>query len=224
MHSVHSILALFYRELKISYRNFSDILSILMFFLLGILIFVFSIGPNTEIFNEIGIGVIWTLILLSNNLSLRKFYQNDFNDGSIILLHMSGLSYELIVLIKIMIIWIFLQLPFFIIIPLAAILLNIELPNVNLILISFLIGSPILTSIASISGSMNLLNQRNFAIGSVIIMILSIPIIIFSVGIINASEEIVRAQLQILIRILFFFLAVTPWVSAACIKLAIQNK
>jgi heme exporter protein B len=224
MHSVNSILALFYRELKISYRNFSDILSILMFFLLGILIFVFSIGPNTEMFNEISIGVIWTLILLSNNLSLRKFYQNDFNDGSIILLHMSGLSYELIVLIKIMIIWIFLQLPFFIIIPLAAILLNIELPNVNLILISFLIGSPILTSIASISGSMNLLNQRNFAIGSVIIMILSIPIIIFSVGIINASEEIVRAQLQILIGILFFFLAITPWVSAACIKLAIQNK
>ena len=224
MHSVNSILALFYRELKISYRNFSDILSILMFFLLGILIFVFSIGPNTEMFNEIGIGVIWTLILLSNNLSLRKFYQNDFNDGSIILLHMSGLSYELIVLIKIMIIWIFLQLPFFIIIPLAAILLNIELPNVNLILISFLIGSPILTSIASISGSMNLLNQRNFAIGSVIIMILSIPIIIFSVGIINASEEIVMAQLRILTGILLFFLAVTPWVSAACIKLAIQNK
>ena len=207
MHNVNSILALFYRELKISYRNFSDILSILMFFLLGILIFVFSIGPNTEMFNEIGIGVIWTLILLSNNLSLRKFYQNDFNDGSIILLHMSGLSYELIVLIKIMIIWIFLQLPFFIIIPLAAILLNIELPNVNLILISFLIGSPILTSIASISGSMNLLNNRNFAIGSVIIMILSIPIIIFSVGIINASKEIAEAQLKILTGILFLFLA-----------------
>tara|TARA_B100000378_G_scaffold176984_1_gene142852 strand:- start:13 stop:600 length:588 start_codon:yes stop_codon:yes gene_type:complete len=195
-----------------------------MFFLLGILIFVFSIGPKTEIFNEIGIGVIWTLILLSNNLSLRKFYQNDFNDGSIILLHMSGLSYELIVLIKIIIIWTFLQLPFFIIIPLAAILLNIELPNINLILISFLIGSPILTSIASISGSMNLLNKRNFAIGSVIIMILSIPIIIFSVGIINAAEEIVMAQLRILTGILLFFLAVTPWVSAACIKLAIQNK
>ena len=224
MHSINSILALFYRELKITYRNFSDILSILMFFLLGILIFVFSIGPKTEIFNEIGIGVIWTLILLSNNLSLRKFYQDDFNDGSIILLHMSGLSYELIVLIKIIIIWTFLQLPFFIVIPLAAILLNIELPNINLILISFLIGSPILTSIASISGSMNLLNKRNFAIGSVIIMILSIPIIIFSVGIINAAEEIVMAQLRILTGILLFFLAVTPWVSAACIKLAIQNK
>jgi len=224
MHSINAILALFYRDLKITYRNFSDILSILMFFLLGILIFVFSIGPNTEIFNQIGLGVIWTLILLSNNLSLRKFYQNDFNDGTIILLHMSGLSYELMVLIKIIIFWTFLQLPFFVIIPFSVILLNIELPNINLLLISFLIGSPILTSIASISGSMNLLNNRNFAIGSVIIMILSIPIIIFSIGIINASEEIVRAQLNILMGILFFFLAITPWISAACIKLAIQNK
>lgn len=218
------MLALFYRELKITYRSFSDILSIFMFFFLGILIFVFSIGPNTEIFNQIGVGIIWALILLSNNLSLRKFYQNDFNDGSIILLHMSGLSYELIVLIKIIIIWAFLQLPFFIIIPLAVILLNIEIPNINLILIVFLIGSPILTSIASISGSMNLLNKRNFAIGSVIIMILSIPIIIFSVSIINASEEIIKAQLSILTGILLFFLSVTPWISAACIKLAIQNK
>ena len=55
-------------------------------------------------------------------------------------------------------------------------------------------------------------------------MILSIPIIIFSVGIINAAEEIALAQLRILTGILLFFLAVTPWVSAACIKLAIQNK
>ena len=224
MQMINAILALFYRDFKITYRNFFDILSILVFFLLGTLIFVFSIGPNTEIFNQIGIGVIWTLILLSNNLSFRKFYQNDFDDGSIILLHMSGLSYEIIVLVKIIVIWTFLQLPFFIIIPLAAILMNLELSNINLIFLSFLIGSPILTSIASISGSMNLLNKRNFTIGSLIIMLLSIPVIIFSVGIINASEEIVRAQLNILTGMLFFFLAVTPWISATCIKLAIQNK
>ena len=224
MHSVNSILALFYRELKISYRNFSDILSILMFFLLGILIFVFSIGPKTEIFNEIGIGVIWTLILLSNNLSLRKFYQDDFNDNSLILFHMSGLSYEIIVLIKMIIIWLFLQLPFFIIIPIACLLLNIEISNLTIIFLSFLIGSPIITCIASISGSMNLLNKKNFAIGSLIVMILSIPVVIFSVSLVNTSPELINPQIKILLGIMFFFLAITPWVCAICIKLALQNK
>ena len=75
MHIFSSIKALFKREFLITYRNFSDVLSILTFFLLAIIIFVFSIGPNKEVFNEIGIGIIWTLILLSNTLSLKKFFQ-----------------------------------------------------------------------------------------------------------------------------------------------------
>ena len=76
---------------------------------------------------------------------------------------------------------------------------------------------------ASISGSMNLLNNRNFAISSIIIMILSIPLIIFSVGIVSATPELIKPQLNILIGILFLFLAITPWVSAACIKISLRN-
>ena len=224
MQIINAIFALFYREYKITFRNFSDILAILLFFILGILIFVFSIGSNNEIFNQIGIGVIWTLLLLSNNLSLKKFYHDDFNDGSIIVMHMGGLSYELIVLIKIITTWIFVQCPFFFIIPIAAISLDIQINNIIYILVSFLIGSPILTSIASIAGSMNLLNNRNFTIGSLIIMILSIPVIIFSVGVVNEAADLIKAQLNILLGILLLFLAITPWVSAACIKLALQNK
>ena len=221
---INSIIALIKREFRITYRNFSDILSIFLFFLLGIMIFVFSVGAEKEIFNKIGVGIIWTLILLSNNLSLRKFYQDDFNDNNIILFHMSGLSYEIIALIKMIVNWIFLQLPFFIIIPIAGLLLNVEVNNIQIIFLSFLIGSPIITSIASISGSMNLLNNKNFTIGSLIIMILSIPVVIFSIGIINASEELIKAQISILLGIMFFFLAITPWVCSFCIKLALQSK
>ena len=224
MRNFNSIIALIQREFRITYRNFSDILSIFLFFLLGIIIFVFSIGANKEIFNQIGIGIIWTLILLTNNLSLRKFYQDDFNDSSIILFHLSGLSYEIIVLIKMLVIWLFLQLPFFIIIPIAGLLLNIEIDKIYIIFLSFLIGSPIITCIASISGSMNLLNNKNFAIGSLIIMILSIPIIIFAVNLTNETEKLISAQISILLGIMFFFLAITPWICAICIKLALQNK
>ena len=50
MKNINSILALLKRELKISYRNFSSIMSIFIFFLLGIIIFVFSIGFNCACF------------------------------------------------------------------------------------------------------------------------------------------------------------------------------
>ena len=223
MQIFNSILAIFYREYKITFNNFQDIFTILIFFILGILIFVFSIGPNKEIFNYISVGIIWTLLLLSTNLSIDKFYKRDFKDGNIFLLYISGLSFELIVLIKIITMWIFFQLPFLLIIPIGGIILDINMDKIVINLYIFLIGSPILTSLASISGSMNLLNNKNFSISGIIIMIFSIPLIIFSVGIINATPDLVIPQLNILIGILMLFLAITPWISAACIKLSIRN-
>ncbi len=224
MQTFNSIKALFRREFLITYRNFSDVLSILVFFLLAIMIFIFSIGVDKEIFNKIGIGIIWTLILLSNTLSLRKFFQDDFDNHNIILFHYSGLSYELIVIIKMIAIWILFQVPFFIVFNIEEILLNIDFINLKIIYLSFLIGSPTITCIATISGSMNLLNKKNFTIGGLIIMIFSIPIVIFAVNLGGISSDIANAQIKILLGIMLFFFAITPWISSYCIKLALENK
>ena len=70
---------------------------------------------------------------------------------------------------------------------------------------------------------MNLLNDKNFAIGGLIVMLLSIPLIIFSVSIVESSTELIRPQLNILIGFLFLFLAITPWISAACIRMSLRN-
>ena len=221
---IQSILALSNREFKIIYRNFSSILSIFLFFLLGVIIFVFSIGNNKETFSEIGVGIIWTLILLANTLSLKKFFQNDFDDDNIIIFHASGLSYEIIALVKIVIIWLFIQAPFFIIIPIAVMLLNIEFSKLEIIFTTFFLGSIIITCIASISGSMNLLNKENFTLGSLILMLLSIPVIIFSVGSTEASIDMAKTQTNILLGIMFFFLSISPWICGMCIKISLQNK
>jgi heme exporter protein B len=221
---INSITALIRREFKINYKNFSDILSILLFFLLSVLIFIFAIGPDKDIFNKISIGIIWALILLTNTLSLKKFFQSDFDDNSIILFHMGGLSYEIIVIIKLIINWICFQIPFLFIIAIGCVFLNIEFTSFNFILISFLLGSPIITCITAISGSINLLNKKNFAIGSLIIMIFSIPVIIFAVNLNNGSDDIIKAQINILLGIMLFFLSITPWICAICIKLGLQNK
>ncbi len=226
MISLNSILAVFVREFKINYRTFFSILSIFLFFVLSIIIFVFSVGSNKELFNQIGVGIIWTIILLSNTLSVNKFFQSDFDDNSLIILHMSGISYEIIALIKMITLWIFLQAPFFIILPIALLLLEMQFDNLKIIYLSFLIGSVIITCISAISGSMNLLNKKNFSIGSLIIMIFSIPVIIFGVNIINVSNniEIIKGQINILLGIMFFFLAISPWASGLCIKISLQNK
>ena len=136
---------------------------------------------------------------------------------------MSGISLEFIVIIKIITAWLFFQFPFIIIIPMVCFLLEVDQSKITLLLLTFIIGSPILTTLSSIAGAMNLLNDKNIVIGSIIVMLFSIPVIIFSMGVLNAPPEQVRAQLSILLGILMLFLAITPWISAACIRIALRN-
>ena len=224
MLTINLCFAIFKREFLLTFRNYYDVLTIITFFILGILIFIFAIGPEEKIYSQIGIGIIWTLLLLSTNLSIKKFYQDDFKDGSIILFFISGVTYEFIVILKIITAWLFFQLPFLFIIPITCLLLEVDQNKIFLLLLTFAVGSPILTSLSSISGSMNLLNDKNFAIGGIIVMLFSIPVIIFSVNIVEAPTELIKAQFNILLGILMLFLAITPWVSAICIRIALRNK
>ena len=222
MKFLRKIINFYYREYKLNLSGFQDILTNITFFFTSIFIFIFSIGPEKETLSILGIGILWALILLSSTLSLRKFYQDDFYNGSIVILHLNGFSYELIVILKTISHFIFVQIPFLLSIPLASIFLNISIEKIYGLLISFLIGSLILSSLGSISSSMNLLNQRNYLLGSVMVMIFSIPVIIFSIGIINANENF-NSLINILIGILLIIFAINPWASGACLKVAIQN-
>tara|TARA_Y100000590_G_scaffold470272_1_gene663236 strand:- start:1789 stop:2463 length:675 start_codon:yes stop_codon:yes gene_type:complete len=223
MQTIKLLISIFKREYLLTFRNFYDILSILVFFILGILIFIFSIGPDNKIYSQIGFGIIWTLLLLSNNLSINKFYQDDLRDGSIRLFYMSNVSFELISIIKIISSWFFFQFPFILIIPLACLMLEVDQNKILLLLLTFIIGSPILSALSSISSSMNLLNDKNVVIGSIIIMLLSIPVIIFSVNIVSSPAELIKPQLNILIGILLLTIAIAPWVSAICLRIALRN-
>ena len=222
MNIISKISFFFVREFKISIKNISDLFINIIFFILAIFIFIFSIGPDKEGLNLTGIGMLWTLLLLSFTLSLKRYYQEDFENGSLIIIHMGGLSYELIVILKILSHFIFVQLPFLIIIPFASLFVNLRYEQLILLLLSFFIGSLILSCLGSISASMNLLNKRNFTLGSLIVMIFSIPIIIFSLGLVNAEENF-SYFINILLGILLIFFAISPWTSAQCIKLALAN-
>ena len=222
MKFLNKIFFFYYREYKLNLSGIQDILTNITFFFISIFIFIFSIGPDQETISLIGVGILWTLLLLSSTLSLRKFYHDDFEDGNLLIMHLNGFSYGFIAILKTFSHFLFVQLPFLLSIPIACILLNIGNDKITYIFVSFSIGSFILSCLGSISSSMNLMNQRNFLLGSVIVMIFSIPIIIFSVGIINMEENF-NSLISILFGILLIVLAINPWASGLCLKLAVEN-
>ena len=90
------IFLFFKRELKLFYSNIVDLFSNILFFFLSVFVFIFALGTDDELLKTIGIGIIWSLLLLSSTLSLRKFYEEDFKIGILPIIHMGGMSYELI--------------------------------------------------------------------------------------------------------------------------------
>ena len=220
---IKKILLFFKRESKLFYSNIEDLFSNILFFFLSIFIFVFALGANDQLLRNIGMGIIWSLLLLSSTLSLRKFYEEDFNNGVLKIIHMGGISYELIVFLKILSHFFFVQIPFLASIPIACIFFNLPINEIYNLILTFVIGSLILSCLGSISASMNLLNKTNFSIGSIIVLLFCIPVIIFSVGI-NNSESSFSSLINLLLGIALIFLGISPWSSAAFIKLATRNK
>ena len=211
------------RESKLFYNNIVDLFSNILFFFLSVFVFIFALGTDEQLLKTIGIGIIWSLLLLSSTLSLRKFYEDDFKNDILSIMHMGGMSYELIVILKIFSHFIFVQMPFVISLPIVGIFFNLPINEVYNLVLTFLIGSLILSCLGSISASMNLLNKTNFSIGSIIVLLFSIPVIIFSVGIHNTESDF-NSLINLLFGIALIFLGVAPWSSAACIRLALKNR
>ena len=222
MKFLNKIIFFYYREFKLNMSGIQDILTNIVFFFLSIFIFIFSIGPDKETISMVGVAIVWTLLLLSSTLSLRKFYQDDFENGNLLIIHLNGFSYGFIAILKTLSHFIFVQIPFLLSIPIACILLNISNEKLIYVFTSFTIGSLILSCLGSISSSMNLMNQRNYLLGSVIVMIFSVPIIIFSVSIINLEENF-NSLTNILFGILLIVFAINPWASGLCLKLSLEN-
>jgi heme exporter protein B len=220
---IKKIYLFFKRESKLFYSNIVDLFSNILFFFLSVFVFIFALGTDEQLLKTVGIGIIWSLLLLSSTLSLRKFYEEDFKIEILPIMHMGGMSYELIAFLKILSHFIFVQIPFLVSLPVVSIFFNLPANEVYNLILTFIIGSLILSCLGSISASMNLLNKTNFSIGSVIVLLFSIPLIIFSVGINNADSDF-SSLFNLLIGIGLIFLGIAPWSSAACIRLALQNK
>ena len=137
---------------------------------------------------------------------------------------MGGMSYELIVFLKIFSHFIFVQVPFLVSLPIVGILFNLSINEIYNLVLTFIIGSLILSCLSSISASMNLLNKANFSIGGIVVLLFSIPVIIFSVGINEVVGSDYKSLINILLGMALIFLGVSPWASAAFIKLALRNK
>ena len=208
-------------DIKISLRKKNESIISILFFLFSILILPLVFQGDQEILKRFLVGIIWFLTLLTIIFSVEKLFENDYEDGMLDQIYISGIPLEIIFLSKSLSIWIITCLPIIILSPLLLLLFNLQTEKLVNVFMSLLIGTPILCMIGAVTSALVLGFNKGSSIISLITLPLYIPVLIF--GIEASNSEIIFNQIgqefKILIGYLLIVVAISPWIGGLALRL-----
>ncbi|ALS99040.1 heme exporter protein CcmB [Lacimicrobium alkaliphilum] len=212
--------ALLSRELALAFRQKSELLQPLIFFVLVISLFPLGVGPGPQMLQKIGPGVIWVAVLLSSLLGMERLFREDFNDGWLEQMTLSPVPLSLVVLIKVLSHWLTCVLPLLIISPLLALFLNLTADMYQALLITLLLGTPLLSLVGATGVALTTGLQRGGVLLSLLLLPLFIPLLIFATSAVDAAalQLSYNGQLAIIGALLLLALGLTPFATAYALK------
>ncbi len=224
MSLTHAFFAILRRDLILALRRRSEIANPLLFFVLVITLFPLGIGARPQLLQAIAPGIIWVSALLAAMLSLDSLFRSDFDDGSLEQILLSSHPISVLILGKIVAHWLVTGLPLILIAPLLAVFLGMPQPAIGVLLLTLLLGTPVLSLIGAIGVALTVGLRRGGMILSLLVLPLYVPVLIFAGNAVEMAGNglPVTAQINILIAILLLTLVLAPWPTAAALKMSMS--
>lgn len=210
------------RDLSIAIRHRGDIFNPLLFFVMVITLFPLGIGPEPNTLTKIAPGIIWVAALLSSMLSLERLFKADFNDGTLEQMLLSPQPLPILALAKVIAHWLLTGLPLVIIAPLLGLLLNLESNAYTALLLTLLVGTPVLSLLGAIGVALTVGINKGGVLLSLLILPLYIPVLIFATSAIDAAGMSLpySGHLAIIAAMLVGSLTLAPFAIGAALKVS----
>jgi len=218
------LIKLLQRELLRHWRCRQDLINPLIFFILTVSLFPLAVTPDGQLLGQIGSGIIWVAALLAAMLSLESMYRDDYHDGTLeLLLLQSGSSYT-VVMAKIISHWLTTGLPLVIISPLLAVMMQISSEGITALMLTLLIGTPVLSLIGSVGMGLTVGLRQGGVLLSLLVLPLYIPILIFGASAVSAAAMGMdySGQLAFMGAFLLGSISLVPLASVAAIRVSIR--
>ncbi len=212
------------RDLTIAFRSRSELVNPLMFYVMGIAMFPLGVGPGPERLAEIAPGVLWVLALLSTLLSLDSLFRRDFDDGTLEQLVLNVDPLFVGVLAKVVAHWLVIGLPLALLSPIAALMLFLPSTAIPTLMLSLLLGTPILSLLGAVGAALTVSVKRGGLLLTLIILPLYVPVLVLGAGAVAAMVDGVdaAAQLAWLAAILALMLTLTPFAAALALRVSLD--
>lgn len=211
------------REMRLLARRPSDLANPLVFFAIVIALFPLAVGPQTQLLQTLSPGLVWVAALLAVLLSLDGLFRSDFEDGSLEQWVLSSHPLPLLVLAKVLAHWLFSGLALVLLAPVLALMLGLPGRCLPVLLISLLLGTPVLSLLGAVGAALTVGLKRGGLLLALLILPLYIPVLILGSGALQAALQGLPASGHLLWLASLTALAVTltPFAIAAGLTISV---
>jgi heme exporter protein B len=219
-----SIRCVLRRDLLLAARRRSDVFTVALFFVIVVSLFPLGVGPDPALLRLIAPGVIWVAALLASMLALHRMFAADHADGTLEQLVLGATPLGVTVAAKVAAHWLASGLPLVLIAPLLALQFDLDQKSLGTLVMSLVLGTPVLSLIGAIGAALTLGLRGGGALLSLLVLPLYVPVLIIGAG---AAESVAaglggEAQLLLLAAFLVVAAAFAPWATAVALRISME--
>lgn len=212
------------RDLTLALRRRSRVLQPLIFTLICVSLFPLALGAEVNMLSRIAPGVFWVIALLSTQLTLENLFQSDYEDGCLEQWILTPYPLPLLIATKVLAHWLISALPLIFMAPLIGVLLGMSAPVISALMITLLLGTPVLSLVGAIGAALTVTQRRGGVLLSLLVLPLYIPVLIFATTALEqaAAGLSYAPHLYLLGALAMLALTLAPFAAAAALRIALE--
>ncbi len=189
MAEVAVLKTLFQRELLLAFRNKSQLLNPILFFLITVSLFPLATDPSAQTLHLLGPGVIAVAALLATLLSIDGLLQHDYRTGCLEQWLLSSHELSYLIFIKLSAAWLVLAAPLVLVAPCVALFYQLSSSTLLVMVLTLLPTTLLLVALCGVGAAFTVgLRQANLLL-PLLVLPLAVPCLIF------ASQTLLASQL-----------------------------
>lgn len=215
----------FYTEMLLGLRRSQEWLYPLGFFVIVMSLFPLAFSPDPVFLQKYVPGCVWIAALFASLLSIENIFHTELEDGHLEQLLLSEIPLSFLITTKLLAKWLVTEMPLILLTPLIGILFHLSAFSIFILMISLLLGTPILTLIMSLGVALTLGLQNAGVLLGLLILPLTTPVLIFGVNIVQQSQaglDIV-APCAFLAGLCVFAITLIPWAIAEAVRVGVED-
>lgn len=211
-------------EFLILWRRKQDLFNGVLFFVIVVSLFPIGINSSPAFLTPAAAGIVWCAAVLAILMALEGVFKEDYRDGTLEQLVVSGLSLPLLILLKVIAQWLIVLLPLLVLTPLLAEMLYLSESGFWVLILTLILGTPSLFLIGIIGAALTVSIRQGAMLVMLLILPFYLPVMIFSTSAVQAAQAGLPyfGFLAMLLAMSLLSLVISPFMTAIAIKASVN--